>query len=280
MTELRRRMIQDMELHGLTDGTRQTYLEAIKNLSRHYNRPPDQLGEEEIREFFVYLIKARRLAPSTVRVYLYAIKFLFQKTLNRQWKALHLIRIKHKKKLPAILSPQEAKLLISRVRRPSARMALMMMYACGLRVSEATHLRAEDIDSGRMVVCVRNGKGGKDRYVPLPKNVLEKLREYWREHRPKMWLFPSQNEMVPLCPGSVRRTLNAAQRGSDITKRVSCHTLRHSYATHLLEKGVDIRVIQGLLGHRAIKSTLIYTHLTHATLKTASNTINDLMGDL
>ena len=277
MTELRRRMIEDMELHGLTAGTQSTYLEAIKNLARHYNRPPDQISEQEIRDFIVYLTKTKRLGSSTVRVYLYAIKFLYQKTLNKQWRSLELIRIKRTKKLPTVLSVQEVWHILNRIRRPAARMSLIMMYSCGLRVSEATHLQVSDIDSKRMVVCVRNGKGGKHRHVPLPRQTLKQLRAYWRKYRPKTWLFPSQNSLVPICSGSVRRCLKAALWESDVTKDVTCHTLRHSYATHLLEKGVDLRVIQGLLGHKSLKTTFIYMHLSQSTMTEVHSKINDLM---
>lgn len=280
MTELRRRMIQDMELRGLAPGTQQTYLDAIKNLAAHYGRSPEQLSQEEVREFFVHLTKTRRLARSTLRVYLFAIKFLFQKTLNRPWPVLDLIRVPHAKTLPTVLSRDEVKLLLGRVRRPEARMSLIMMYACGLRVSEANHLRAADIDSRRMVVHVRGGKGLKDRDVPLPRHVLTQLRAYWARCRPKPWLFPSRNPMLPLPSGSVRRCLQAARRGSGITKRVSCHTLRHSYATHLLEQGVDLRVIQGLLGHRSLRTTFVYLHLTQATMNAVQSTVDGLMADL
>jgi site-specific recombinase XerD len=155
-----------------------------------------------------------------------------------------------------------------------------MMYACGLRVSEATHLRPQDIDSQRMVVCVRNGKGAKDRYVPLPKRTLEQLRTYWRQYHPTIWLFPSMTGLTHITPGAVRRCLKAALGESDINKDVSCHTLRHSYATHLLEKGVDLRVIQALLGHQSIRTTFLYMHLTQGTMKAVHHAVDDLMADL
>jgi site-specific recombinase XerD len=280
MTDLRRRMIRDMELRGLAPGTQRTYVEAIRNLAAHYRRSPEALSEEEVRAFFVYLAKERRLAASTLRVYLFAIKFLFQKTLGRTWPVLGLIRVPRPKRLPEVLSREEVRLLLARVRRPAAQMSLVMMYACGLRVSEATHLRAGDIDSGRMVVHVRGGKGQKDRQVPLPRPVLDRLRAYWVRHRPRAWLFPARNPLVPLSSGSARRCLQAALRGSGIHKAVSCHTLRHSYATHLLEAGADLRVIQGLLGHRSLKTTFVYLHLTQSTLKAVHGTVDALMADL
>ena len=282
MTELRRRMIQDMQLHGLAAGTQQTYVEAIKNLAAHFNKSPDLLGEQEIRDFFLHLTQVRRLAHSTVRVYLFAAKFLFLKTLNRSWPVLHLIRIPQPKRLPEVLSREEVRLVLGRVRRPAARMSLTLMYACGLRVSEANHLLPADIDSKRMVVRVRAGKGQKDREVPLPPKVLLQLRAYWVQHHPSgsAWLFPSRDPALPLASNSVRRCLQSAAAGGGITKHVSCHTLRHSYATHLLEIAVDIRVIQGLLGHRSLKTTTIYLHLTQAVMKAVQATIDQLMADL
>jgi site-specific recombinase XerD len=280
MTDLRRRMIRDMELRGLAPGTQRTYVEAIRNLAAHYRRSPEALSEEEVRAFFVYLAKERRLAASTLRVYLFAIKFLFQKTLGRTWPVLGLIRVPRPKRLPEVLSREEVRLLLARVRRPAAQMSLVMMYACGLRVSEATHLRAGDIDSGRMVVHVRGGKGQKDRQVPLPRPVLDRLRAYWVRHRPRAWLFPAHNPLLPLSSNAARRSLQAALKGSGIHKAVSCHTLRHSYATHLLEAGADLRVIQGLLGHRSLKTTFVYLHLTQSTLKAVHGTVDALMADL
>jgi integrase/recombinase XerD len=280
MTELRCRMIADMQLRGLAASTQQTYLEAIKNLARHYRRSPEQLSEQEIRKFFIHLSQERCLARSTIRVYVFAIKFLYQKTLQRKWPVLNLIRVKRSKKLPVVLSREEVRYLLRRVRRPAARISLTMMYTCGLRASEATHLQASDIDSQRMVVRVRHGKGDKDRYVPLPRPVLEQLRAYWREYRPATWLFPSQTGLTPIDIGSVRRCLKAALHQSDIKKDISCHSLRHSYATHLLEQGLDLRVIQGLLGHRSLKTTFIYMHLTQNTLQTVHRTVDDLMADL
>ena len=280
MTELRRRMIEDMGLHGLAATTQKTYLEAIKILAKYYKRSPNQLCEEEIRKFFIYLAEEKHLARSTITVYVFAIKFLYQKTLQRKWPLLNLIRVKPSKKLPVLLSPKEVRVVLSHVHRPDARLSLIMMYSCGLRASEATHLHPTDIDSQRMVVCVRNGKGAKDRYVTLPKRTLEQLRAYWHEYRPRPWLFPSRNGLTPMPRSTAHRALKAACQQSNIQKNVSCHTLRHSYATHLLEKGVDLRVIQALLGHQSIKTTFIYLHLTQSTIKAVHRAVDDLMADL
>jgi len=280
MTELRRRMIQDMRLHGLAAGTQRTYVEAVKVLARYYGRSPGQLRENQIREFFVHLIEAGRLADSTIHLYLYAIKFLYRRTLNRHWPVLDLIRIRKPKTLPTVLSRAEVRQLLAHIRRPAARMSAILMYSCGLRVSEAVGLRADHIDSQRMVVCVRNGKGAKDRYVPLPKRTLELLRAYWREHRPKTWLFPSNTGCGPIPPNSVRQAIKGALRDCGLAKKVSCHTLRHSYATHLLEDGLDLRVIQGFLGHQSIKTTARYAHLTTRARRTVQGSIDKLMADL
>lgn len=280
MTELRRRMLEDMKLHGLAASTQQIYINAIRALAKHFNRPPDQINEQEIRQFFVHLTEVRKLSASTIRTYLFAIKFLYQRTLRRQWPVLNLLRVKHPKKLPTVLSQSEVWRLLDLVRRPAARMSLIMMYSCGLRVSEATRLRAADIDSRRMVVCVRAGKGTRDRNIPLPTRTLDLLRQYWSKYRPATWLFPAEDPAKPIRPGSVRKCLQAALPEAGISKRVSCHTLRHSYATHLLEQGVNLRSIQALLGHRSCRTTFIYMHLTEATMQAVHGAVNTLMAKL
>lgn len=280
MTELRQRMIEDMRLHGLSEGTQRVYVDAVKQLAEHYSRSPDRLTEHEVREFFIYLTEKKKLARSTVRVHLFAIKFLYRMTLKREWALLNLVRIKKPKRLPVVLSHQEVSRLLGLIRKPQARMSCLIMYTCGLRVSEAIRLRAADIDSQRMVVCVRGGKGDQDRYVPLPQRTLSRLRDYWSEHRPALWLFPSPSGRDPIRREAVRTCLKAALAESGIKKAASCHTLRHSYATHLLEAGVNLRAIQALLGHRSLKSTMVYVHLTQALMNEVHKTINHLMADL
>jgi site-specific recombinase XerD len=280
MTTLRYRMTRDMRLRGLAEATQRTYLDAVKNLAQHFDRSPDQLTEDDIRKFFVHLTQTQRRAKSTVRVHLFAIKFLFRHTLRRPSPVLDLIRLRRDRKLPTVLSRDEVRQLLARIRRPVARMGAVLMYACGLRVSEAIHLRLQDIDSPRMVVCVRNGKGRKDRYVPLPQRTLELLRSYWREHRPEYWLLPDRSGAKPIRREAVLKCIRAAARDCQLTKAVCCHTLRHCYATHLLEQGVDLRSIQGLLGHRSIRSTIPYLHLTQRAMKNVHRSIDDLMADL
>jgi len=273
-------MIQDMQLHGLLPGTQAVYVQAVKELAGHYHLPPDQLTEEQVRQFFVYLSQERKLAASTLRVRLFAIKFFYNLTLNRPWQVFNLLRAPRRQKLPTVLGAEEVRQLLAAVRRPAARLIATLMYTCGLRVWEATHLKAADIDSQRMVVTVRHGKGDKDRQVPLPRRVLALLRDYWRAHRPQQWLFPSDYGLNPIHSDSVRRCLQAAAHQIGLNKHVSCHTLRHSYATHLLERGVDLRVIQALLGHRDPKTTFVYLHLTAGLMKACHDTVDKLAAAL
>jgi site-specific recombinase XerD len=259
MKDLRQRMIEDMKLRGLASNTQALYLHAITALAKHYRRRPDQITQEQIKDYLLYLTETRGYAKSTFKVHLFAA------------------RVRADKKLPIILSRDEVWELVDRVRRPEAHMSLTLMYTCGLRVSEAVNLRPEDIDSGRKVVWVRNGKGNKDRSVPLPVNTLADLRRYWRRQRPKRWLFPSKRGTTPISDGSVRRCLTAALWQSSINKKVKCHTLRHSYATHLLEAGVPLRVIQALLGHTSLKTTFIYMHLSQSTMADVQAKINKVM---
>ena len=280
MTELRRRMIQDMELRQLKENTQRAYLDAVKDLARHYGKSPDLLSEEEIRRYFVHLTTTRRCSKSTLRVRLFGIKFLFRHTLRRPLPVFDLIRLSRQRKLPVVLGRDEVRQLLARIRRPEVRMVALVMYSCGLRVTAATRLRAKDIDSRRMMLCVRNAKGSKDRYVPLPRRTLELLRAYWREHQPDPWLFADRSGSKPIDRCTVLKSIRAAAQDTKLTKPIGCHTLRHSYATHLLEDGVDLRTIQALLGHRDIRSTILYLHLTQKAIQNVHRSLDDLMGDL
>jgi len=278
MTELRRRMIEDMRLHTLSEATQRTYVDAVANLARYFKRSPDQVTDEELRRFFVSL--KRRRAKSTVRVHLFAIKFLYRYTLRRPSPTLDLIRLKRDKTLPAVLSHDEVRQLLAHIRRPEAQTGALLMYCCGLRVTQAIHLRIGDIDSRRMVVCVRHGKGGQEQYVPLPQGTLELLRVYWLARRLAHWLLPDRTGRRPIRREAVLKAIVAASREARLTKHVCCHTLRRSYATGLRERGVDLRVIQALLGHRSIRSTVGYVHLTSGTMKNVQACLNGLMADL
>lgn len=279
MTQLRHRFLEDMTLHGLAPTTHNVYLNAVEQLTAHYDRSPDQLSEQELRDYFTYLVQKKRIAQSTLKTYIFAIKFLYTKTLQRPWPTLKLLRARTREKLPVVLDPEEAQRLLSVKRSPVARMCAIVMYSCGLRISEALHLKVSDIDSRRMVLLIRQGKGNKDRQVPLPERTLQLLRDYWRQYRPETWLFPG-TDSGPLADHSVRYYLKKACKDAEIRKQVSAHTLRHSYATNLMARGVDVRVIQVLLGHRSLKTTTVYLHLTSSVMRPVQETINALMADL
>jgi integrase/recombinase XerD len=281
MTELRRRMIEDMQLHGYARGTQEAYVRAVRILAEHYRRSPEELTEEQIRVFFLHLIGQRRLTRPTLVMYRAAIRFFYETTLRRPLPVFDLIRPENRRKLPVVLSRQEVQRVLSLIRDPKDRTCLTVIYSCGLRLREGTHLQVRDIDSSRMVVHVRHGKGGKDRYVPLPQRPLERLRDYWRHERPSPWLFPDKGEKDrPLPAHRPYCTLKAVMRSSKINKAVNVHSLRHSYATHLLEAGVNLRIIQEILGHKSPKTTAVYTHLTPKMLEGAVTTLNQLMADL
>ena len=277
MKNAKQRMIEDMKLRGLAPRTQDRYLHAIKALAEYCHRPLGKITERQVRKYLLYLIESKGYAKSTFNIDLSAIKFLYRRTLGREWNLLQLKCTKKSKKLPIVLSRDEVWHLLDQVRRPVPRMCLTLMYTCGMRVSEAVNLRLDDIDSKRMAIWVRNAKGYKDRSVPLPIQTLTQLRLYWLKYRPKIFLFPSKKGTVPITTNCVQRCLKATVRQSKTQKNVSCHTLRHSYATHLVEAGVHLRVIQALLGHKTITSTFIYMHLTQGTMVSVQKKINEIM---
>jgi integrase/recombinase XerD len=280
MTQLRRRMIEDMQLRGYAWNTQRSYLACVRSLAKYCRKPPDQVDEEDIRRFFLYLINEKKRTGGTVSTHLTALKFLYEKTLKREWPILDFVRPKKESKLPVVLSTGEVRSLLSRVAKPAHRMALTTIYSCGLRLSEGTHLKVDAIDSDRMLVHIRGGKGRKDRYVPLPKRTLELLREYWLMNRPQPFLFPGSHGQQVIPDATLQRTFRIISRESEIRKSPTIHTLRHSYATHLLESGVNLRFIQEILGHTSPRTTALYTHLTRKGIETAMETIERLMADL
>ena len=277
MKDVKQLMTEDMKLRGLAPRTQDRYLFAIKALAKYYQRPLGRITERQVRKYLLYLIESKGYAKTTFNIDLCAIKFLYRRTLGRDWNLLQLKCSKKNKRLPIVLSRDEVWSLLDLVRRPKARMSLTLMYTCGLRVSEAVKLRLDDIDSRRMVLWVRNAKGYKDRSVPLLIHTLTQLRVYWLEHRPRIWLSPSKKDARTITTNCVQRCLKATLRQSNIRKNVSCHTLRHSYATHLVEAGVHLRVIQALLGHKSITTTFIYMHLTQGTMVSVQKKINEIM---
>lgn len=279
MTDLRKRMPEDMQLHGYAERTMASYAAAVSLLARHYHRPPDQLGEDDIRNFFLHLINDRKSARNTVKIYLCGIKFFYEKTLRREWRIFGLLLPAKSKKLPVILSREEVAAILGKVSSATLKMLLTLIYVCGLRLHEAVSLTVNDIDGQRMQIRVR-GKGNKERDLPLPTGALALLRGYWRAHRPAYWLFPSgQRQQAAVSHSTVQKAFGAALKESGIGKHASVHTLRHSYATHLLEEGVNLRLIQVLLGHQSPSTTARYTHLTERSERVVQNAINRLMTD-
>jgi integrase/recombinase XerD len=280
MTSLRHRMLEDLQRRGLAPRTQPCYIEAVKHLSPHYRRAPDQLNEEEIRQDFLSLLNEKKVAESTFRIHLYGIRFFYEITLQRPWPVLTLMRPRHRQTRPVVLSPREVRSLLASVVNPKAGMCLRLLDACGLRLREGTHLQVADIDPDRMLVLVRQGKGGQDRLVPLATRTLERLRVYWQRAHPRPWWFPARDQPTPLPATTLQKTFTRVVRQRGLAKEASIHTLRHSYATHLLERGISLRVIQELLGHKSPRTTARDTHLTPKTFDVVQATINALMADL
>jgi site-specific recombinase XerD len=277
-------MIEDIQLRGVSERTQDAYVRAVRQLAEHYGKSPDQISEEELRQYFLYLKNTKQASRSTCTIALCGIKFFYEHTLHREWPTLSFVRPPRERKLPVVLSQEEVHGILDCLRRPHYRVCLSTIYACGLRLQEGVGLQVTDIDSARMLLHVRQGKRAKDRYLPLPDRTLELLRAYWGTHRHPVWLFPAQKGVTtaarPMCKSGVQRAFRAALRESGVQKRATVHTLRHSWATHLLEAGVNLRVIQTWLGHRSPSSTALYTHLTHKTEVLATEAINELMNDL
>jgi integrase/recombinase XerD len=279
-------MIEDMQLGGYSARTQKLYVEAVGQVFSHFRCSPGQLTEEQLREYFLYLTNERRVSRSTATIALCGVKFFFERTLKRNWPALELIRPRPEKKLPVILSREEVRRILEQVHTPVYRACLATIYSCGLRLLEGAQLQIADIDSGRMLLHI-HGKGGKDRYVPLPDRTLGLLREYWKIHRSRPWLFPATTRGLkpgapihPLTGSSLQQAFKRALQTAGISKRAHIHSLRHSYATHLLEMGVNLRIIQEYLGHRSARTTQIYTHLTQQARDAVLHPLNELMKDL
>lgn len=289
MTPLRQRMIEDMQLRGMSEITQDRYVRAVRQLADHYGKSPDKITEEELRQYFLYLKNEKQLARNTCNVILCGVKFFYEYTLKREWPTLVLVRPPKERKLPVILSIEEVRQVLGYLRLSHYRVCLGTIYACGLRVSEGVSLQVNQIDGARMLLHVRQGKGAKDRYVPLSPHILEILRHHWATHRHPVWLFPSRGSRgkgspatttAPITARSVQRDFQAALKASGIQKHATVHTLRHSWATHLLEAGVDLRIIQSYLGHSSPTTTAIYTHLTHKAEVLATEAISQLTAEL
>ena len=256
MTPLRQRMLEDMSIRNLAENTQQSYLQQISSYATYFHRSPEILGPQEVRDYQVYLTMTRKLSAASVGIATSALRFLYKVTLKQNWAPDDIPMPKKPFKLPVVLSPEEVLLFLNSVDSLKQRTILMTAYAAGLRVSEATHLKVADIDSQRMVIRVDQGKANKDRYVMLSPRLLEALRMYWKAERPETWLFPGNIPGRPITRDAVGLACEKAHRATGITKPITPHSLRHAFATHLLESGTDVRRIQLLLGHRSLATTL------------------------
>jgi integrase/recombinase XerD len=276
MTPLRQRMIQDMTLRNLAPGTIKAYVRCVAHFARYFHCSPERLGPEHVRTFMLHLLDERRISPGLANQYRFALRFLYRVTLGRDGVADAMVSAKTPHKLPVVLSPDEVARFLGAIRNLKHRTILTAAYAGGLRISEVIQLRVDDIDSQRMVIRLRQAKGRKDRYVMLAPRLLELLRQYWKVQRPRGYLFPGAKPGEPITQDAVRYAYLTARRKSGLDKRVTTHTLRHSFATHLLEGGTDLRTIQVLLGHRSLGTTPLYTHVATAALPSIESPLERL----
>lgn len=266
MTPLRQRLVDDLRVRNYSPRTIEAYVAGVARFAKHFGRSPDLLGPEDVRTFQLHLI-GRKVSWSTFNQVVCALRFFYGTTLGRSDFLPLLAYGKKPRKLPCVLSAEEVARLLDAARPGRDRIMLQTAYACGLRLGELLHLQVGDIDSARMLVQVRQGKGRKDRLVPLAPQLLEELRTYWRCYRPQRWLFPNKAEQGPLCDGTVQRWMKRLVIKARLHKPATMHTLRHSFATHLLEAGVDVLTVQKILGHSNLSTTTRYLHLRNDRLR-------------
>lgn len=281
---LRERMSQDLQLRGMSQRTQEGYLREVRKLACHFNTPPDQLSEQQVADYLLYLINDCEFAPGSLRVAYSGLKFFFTYTEPRDWEVLKKLRIPKQKTLPDVLSIDDVLRLMAAVRQPRNRAYFWTVYTLGLRMSEALSLQVGDIDAERMLVHIHRGKGAKDRFVTLPHSTLHVLRSYWKTHDNPRLLFPQIGRVKnaaatttrPMDPTTVQGCMKRVVEQLGFTKKVSIHTLRHSVATHLFEAGVSLRWIQKFLGHKNLQTTLIYLHLTDPKEEEGRGIQNDI----
>jgi site-specific recombinase XerD len=279
MGKLRDQMEMDMRLRRFSPKTIACYLACMKGVAKHFRKSPAELGDEEIRAYLHYLMEERRVSQSVLVQTYSALKFFFEKTLQKQWNALRIPRCKQRRKLPGVLTREEVESIFSATKNLKHRAILMTIYAAGLRVGEVTRLKVYDIDSGRMMIRVNEGKGLKDRYTLLGERNLEMLRRYWKAYRPPEWLFPGRNASDPVSISAIQRVFKTSLRKAGIKKKASAHTLRHCFATHLLESGTDLYYIQRLLGHKSAGTTSVYLHITGKDIGKIKSPIDSSVGN-
>lgn len=288
-TEWYQQSINTLQLNGKGERTQEAYTRAVRMLVDFYGKSPEEITEQELEAYFLRRKNTDQWSANTMRICYCGIRFFFVNVLRRDWHLFSILRAKNEARLPAVLSREEVRSLLGRVRTAHNHAFLSTVYACGLRLQEALHLEVSDIDSKRMMVHVHRGKGAKDRFVPLPEATLPILRQHWRAHRNPRLLFPACGRdgraageaTTPMAISSVQGAFRRAKHEAGIGKRaVSIHTLRHCYATHLLEEGVNLRVIQENLGHTSLETTMVYLHLTRKGHEDAYALINRVMEGL
>jgi integrase/recombinase XerD len=280
VTHLRKMMLEELQRRNYSEITTRKYLQYVTAFACHFGKSPDQLGPNELRSYQAYLLQERKVTPGTAVNCVAALRFFFIKTLKRHQFREFLPYPKDRRRLPTVLSREEVSALINAAGTLFRRTLLMTLYGTGMRRSELAHLKVGDIDSQRMIIRVVAGKGGKDRDLPLSPTLLETLREYWRWRKPKLYMFPTRTRRLqgeePISDKTVWIACSEAARRAGINKRVTPHTLRHSWATHLLEAGTDLRTIQVLLGHGDLETTAQYLHLSQRHLQAVSNPLDGL----
>lgn len=289
MNDWYQRMVDILQLNGKGERTQQAYTRSVRMLSQFYDKTPDLISEQELQEYFLQRKNVNHWAPKTMRICYCGIRFFYVNVLERNWHILSILRAQNEHRLPAVLSVEEVRSVLAHVKTFHNHVYLSTVYSCGLRLHEGLHLEVSDIDSQRMMIHVHRGKGAKDRYVQLPQSTLHLLRQYWRTHRHPHLLFPAlgrsgtgaKQALNPMAKSSVQGAFRHAKFAAAIDKKgVAIHTLRHSYATHLLEAGVNLRVIQRYLGHAQLETTMLYLHLTQKGQEDACQLINHVMEGL
>ena len=289
MNDWYQRMIDTLQLNGKGERTQQAYARSVRMLSEFYGKTPDLLTEQELQEYFLQRKNVNHWSPKTMRICYYGIRFFYVNVLARDWHILSILRAQNEHRLPAVLSAEEVRSILAHVKTFHNHVYLSTVYSCGLRLHEGLHLEVSDIDSQRMMIHVHRGKGAKDRYVALPQPTLHLLRQYWRTHRHPRLVFPAlgrkrtdiKESLNPMAKSSVQGAFRQAKGGAGVRKKgVSIHTLRHCYATHLLEAGVNPRLIQRYMGHARLETTMLYLHLTQKGQEDACQLINSVMEGL
>jgi integrase/recombinase XerD len=279
ISPLRQRMIEDMNLHCYADTTKDVFQKAVMALGKFFNKNPADITEDEVRKYFLVLKNDETLSPHIVKNHFYALRFFYQKTMNKNWNIFEIVKPPKNHHLPIVFSHEEVQKILACVKIPIYRMCLTLIYNCGLRLNEALTLNVSDVDGSRKVIRV-TGKGGKMREIPLSDKLLEELRIYWRFFHFSFYLFPSpKDETKMISRNTITKAFKHACQAAGIKNKpkATIHSLRHSFATHLMENGVNLRIIQSLLGHKSLSTTAIYTHLTHKTDQLLRRTLETLL---